>query len=115
MLNKKGQALIEFVLILPIIILLLLGGIDLGRIILSKIELENKVTDEIGLLKNDEITISELSERLNDNDTKIKILENETTSFITIEVEEKITFLTPIVSNILNSYTIKIKRVVAYE
>ena len=91
MLNKKGQALIEFVLILPIIILLLLGGIDLGRIILSKIELENKVTDEIGLLKNDEITISELSERLNDNDTKIKILENETTSFITIEVEEKIT------------------------
>ena len=33
--NRKGQALIEFVLILPVLIMLIFGFIDLGRIILE--------------------------------------------------------------------------------
>lgn len=114
-LNKKGQALIEFVLILPIMLFLILGGIDLGRIIITKTELENKLTDEISLLKYNRITIDDLKNNLENKNTSVNVLENETTSFTTIEVEEKITFLTPIISNILDSYTIKIKRVIAYE
>jgi len=114
-LNKKAQALIEFVLILPIILLLILGGIDLGRIVLRKSELENKVSDQITVWKNKKQSIYNLKESLKDKNTSVNIIKNETTSFYTIEVKEKINFLTPVISNILDSYTIKIKRVVSYE
>lgn len=113
--NKKAQALIEFVLILPIIILLILGGIDLGRIILRKSELENKISDQITVWKSEKQSINDLKQSLKDKNTTVNIIKNETTSFYTVEVKEKITFLTPVISNILDSYTIKIKRVVSYE
>ncbi len=38
--NKKGQALIEFVLVLPIIIFMLLLIVDLGRLMIMKNHLE---------------------------------------------------------------------------
>lgn len=113
--NRKGQALIEFVLILPIMLLLILGGIDLGRIIIRKSELENNVSDQITIWKQNNFSISKLKELLGNKNTSVNIIENETTSFLTVEVSEKVTWLTPIVSNILDSYTIKVKRVVPYE
>ena len=39
---KKGQALVEFIIILPIVLLMFLGIIDLGRIMYTKIILEWK-------------------------------------------------------------------------
>lgn len=39
--NKKGQALIEFVLILPILIFILLSIIDIGRLMIMKNHLES--------------------------------------------------------------------------
>lgn len=113
--NRKGQALIEFVLILPIMILLILGGIDLGRIIIRKSELENKVSDQITVWKQNKQSINSLEKSLTDKNTAVKIIQNETTSFLTVEVEEEIAWVTPIISNILDSYTIKVKRVVPYE
>ena len=115
LLNKKGQALIEFILILPIIIILILVGIYLGRVIVKKSELENKVSNQIIIWKEKKLPIYNLKELLKNKNTKVNITENETTSFITIEVEEKITWLTPIISDILDSYTIKVKKVIAYE
>ena len=38
--NKKGQALVEFVVIMPIFIMLLISIIDLGNIIYKKYHLE---------------------------------------------------------------------------
>ena len=38
--NKKGQALIEFLLILPILIIILLLVVDLGRLMIMKNHLE---------------------------------------------------------------------------
>lgn len=113
--NKKGQALIEFVLILPVMILLILGGIDLGRIIIRKNELENKVSDQITIWKQNKLLIEDLKESLTTENINVNIIKNETTSFITVEVKENVTWLTPIISNILDSYTIKVKRVVSYE
>ena len=34
--NKRGQALIEFVLVLPVLLLLIFAFIDFGRIIVCK-------------------------------------------------------------------------------
>lgn len=39
--NKKGQALVEFVLILPILIFILLAFIDIARLMVMKNHLES--------------------------------------------------------------------------
>ena len=45
MINKKGQALVEFILVLPVIILLIFVVFDIGHIILAKNHLENVMSD----------------------------------------------------------------------
>ena len=41
MLNKKGQALIEFIIILPIFLILVMGIFDFGNIMYQRYKLEN--------------------------------------------------------------------------
>ena len=53
-LNKKGQALIEFVIILPIFLLLVMGVLDFGNILYQKYKLENSVDYITDLYKNKE-------------------------------------------------------------
>ena len=50
--NRKGQALVEFVLILPIFIMILFSIVDFGMIFNKKNELENISIDIINLLNN---------------------------------------------------------------
>ena len=52
--NNKGQALVEFVLILPIFIIILFTIIDFGTIINTKNTLENDSIDIVELIKKDE-------------------------------------------------------------
>lgn len=111
--NEKGQALIEFILILPIIILLLLGMIDVGRIFLSQSELENEVDNTILAWEN--ASFQELETMFQKNEIEVEILENDTTHFITINAHKKITFTTPLLDQILKNYKIKVKRVIPYE
>ena len=51
--NKRGQALVEFVIILPILLLLIFAFIDLGRIIVCKNHLEG-VMSEVANLEDEE-------------------------------------------------------------
>ena len=53
--NKKGQALVEFILILPVLILILFVIIDFGNIFYSKYELQNQSADIVNLLFNKKI------------------------------------------------------------
>ena len=82
--NRKGQALVEFVLILPIFLLILFAVVDFGMIISKKNELENISIDIVSMLKNNEdinsikmlfpdLTIDISSDS---NYTNIKIYEN---------------------------------------
>lgn len=41
--NNKGQALIEFVLVLPVLLLILISVVDFGNIIMKKYSLENEI------------------------------------------------------------------------
>ena len=50
--NRKGQALVEFVLILPIFILMLFAIVDFGMILSKKNELENISVDVTAMIKN---------------------------------------------------------------
>ncbi len=109
--NEKGQALIEFILILPILILLILGMIDIGTIFIKKIELEDQVTDIIAVWEKEPYSIKTLEEYFEKENLTTNILENTTTSFLTIEVKNTISLTTPIKKN----YEIKIKRVIPLE
>lgn len=43
--NKKGQALVEFVLVLPILIFITLAVVDIGRLMIMKNHLESLLGD----------------------------------------------------------------------
>ena len=64
--NNKGQALIEFVLILPVFIFILFAVIDFGIIFSSKNNIESDSTDIINLFKNG-VSVSEIEEMYDDH------------------------------------------------
>lgn len=51
--NRKGQALVEFVIILPIFLLIVLSAIDFGNILHNKYRLENSLDYVMELQKQD--------------------------------------------------------------
>ena len=113
--NKKGQALIEFVLILPVFLLLLFSFIDIGRIILCKIHLENTMNDVV-LLVNANATIEEInsSVRLDkDYDIDVTITHNYYTN---IYLKTDLELITPIMNRVLdNPYRVQIERSILNE
>ena len=52
-LKKDGQALVEFIIILPILIIILLGVMDFSFIFYKKNVLENKLDDVVDMWKNE--------------------------------------------------------------
>ena len=59
--NKKGQALIEFVLVLPILIFILLFIVDMGRLMIMKTHLESllvSVDSETTVISDKEYNVS---------------------------------------------------------
>lgn len=109
--NQKGQAFFEFVLILPIIVLLLLGIMNIGIIFIEKSELENKVVDTIQIWKKQDSSLKELENRLKKEKTEVSITENITTSLVTIRVRKKISLLIPL----QKEFQIEVKRVISLE
>lgn len=80
MLNNKGQSLILFIMVLPILLLILIISIDVGRIIVRRQELDNinKIALNYGLDKQNDPEIQKIiidTIKLNDNTIdKIEVL-----------------------------------------
>jgi len=115
--NNRGQALVEFVLILPVLIFLLFLLVDFGRIMYQKNHLENKTDDiimelEKGTPYDTIVTLVNQKEQ-----EKIKLnLTYGSDNYLTIELVGSTTLLTPGLNLILgNPYETVIKRVVPYE
>ena len=108
--NNKGQALIEFVLLLPVILFIMFGIIDFGIIFNEKNTLENNSLDIINLYNNGE-TIEEIKKLYKDKEITIK----ETENYYTITIIKKVKLITPGLGRIFGSpYNIKTERVVPY-
>ena len=109
--NNKGQALVEFILILPVILAILLVIIDLGKIFNEKNTLENTSIDIIELYKNGK-SIEEIKNKYND----ISITTNIDNNYLTIKLKKEIEIITPGLNIVLdNPYPIEVERVVYYE
>lgn len=104
--NRKGQALVEFVLILPIFIMILFSIVDFGMIFNKKNELENISVDVVNMLNKD-IPLEEIKSEYADIDIEI----SSDDKYKNVVISDKIGILTPGLNRILgNPYEVKVER-----
>lgn len=114
--SEEGQALVEFALIVPLLILLLFGIVDFGRIFHAYLTIDHAgreaaraasigkddtqvtstaVSDAVGIgLTADRVVVSPTGTRVSGNDVSIKIT-------------YPITFLTPVIGTIVGPITLE--------
>ena len=110
--NKHGQALIEFVLVLPILLLIIFAFLDFGRIILCKNHLENTMGEVVALYKKNGDINSYLQK---DDDYKITY-QVKKSNYAIITLETKLDLITPGLNKVLtNPYKVSVERSVLDE
>ncbi len=116
MMSKKGQALVEFVLLLPIIIFIILTMFDFGNIIYQKNHLENVLSNVVSLYENN-YTEKEIEDKLSLQKEEISIdIENKGRKEISISLEKKVSVITPGLNYVIdNPYEISTSRSIVYE
>ena len=108
--NRKGQALVEFVLILPVFLFILFVIIDFGVIFSTMNNLESDSSDIISLYKNG-TTIEELKKMYSDN--RINIYDDG--KYYKFDITTSINLITPGFNRLFGDpYVIKIERTVPY-
>lgn len=106
--NRKGQALVEFVLILPIFIFILFSIVDFGMILNKKSQLENVSVDIISRFKNND-SIEDIKKSY--DDLFINFDSNDVDIVITITAEVDI--MTPGLNLVLGDpHKITIERII---
>lgn len=110
--NKNGQALIEFILILPVIIILIFTTIDIFNLVIKKNELENEISDQINLIVSKKNSLDNFKETYS---TKYHIEIDKNDKYIEIVVSKKHRWISPVTKLILSDDTIDIKRVIPNE
>lgn len=111
--NRRGQALVEFVLILPIFILLLFSFIDIGKFILCKNKLESTMNDVVLLVRNNS-TSEEINNYISENNDYNVKYEVITGDYKKVILKTKIDLVTPGLDKIFNE-NIKIERSIINE
>lgn len=114
--NNKGQALVEFVIILPVTLMLIFGIIDFGRVIYVKNNLENINSDVVDFYKNgktkDEITSIINSNKKDEVDISISVRQD----YTNIMISQRIKPITPGLSLIADKiFDVKTQRVIRNE
>ncbi len=109
--NRRGQALIEFVLILPVLLFIALATYDFGMIFSRQNELENDSTDIVMLYKNGS-SIDEIRSTYKD----ISITTSVDGEYEKILLNKNIKLVTPGFNLIFgNPYKISVERYINYE
>ncbi len=107
--NNRGQALVEFVIILPILIFTCLAVFDLGNIIVKKYALENDLDTIVNMYEiGDNDAVLSFTRKEN-----FKIKYEEVGNYNKITLSKQVKVITPIVSQALGkNYEIKSSRTV---
>ena len=107
--NRRGQALVEFVLILPIFLLILFTIVDFGNLLAKKNQLETESTDIVLLLRNGK-SVEEVAKSY----SKIKIEESAfEEKYNKIKISENIALINPFLYKILgNPCVVEVERIV---
>ena len=115
-LNCKGQTLVEFVLVIPVVIMLIFSSFDFMKILYEKIKLENITNDCLNLMEKD-YSYDEVSSKLKKQDNHIKLeVKYQDNNIMNIKLSKEIVVLTPGLNKIIgNPYKISVERVTEYE
>lgn len=109
--HNKGQALVEFVIILPIIMMIIFVIIDFANVFYQKNHLENVVNDAVVFSENSQ---NKYKEKLKKED--INITYKTDANELTVKGEKKVSLVTPFAGMFFkNPYVIKTERIVLYE
>ena len=92
--KKRGQALVEFVIILPIFIFFLFAIIDLGKMLFVKNQLESEMNEIIEKYKR-EATFMEIQTELDKNNKNAKLEIEKEDEYIHFLLKEKNDVITP--------------------
>ena len=107
--NKKGQALVEFILVLPILLLIIISMIDIGNIFLKKFDLNNDLETVATHYENGDMT--NLNNYLEEEN--INLSENSKDDMITLTLSQKVSISTPVIKQVLgNEYEIKTSKTI---
>lgn len=96
--NNKGQALVEFIMIFPIFIIIIMAIVDLGSVIINKYTLENNLDLVVEYYSSGEI--DKLRTYTNNNNltyTKTNLKDD----LVEVKVEKDVNTTAPIMSQIL--------------
>jgi len=108
--NRKGQALIEFVLILPVLLFILFAIIDFGVIFSTKSNLENDSADIISLFKSG-TSLTEIKEMYLDNSISV----SNDGKYYRFTISTSVNLITPGLNRILGDpYLVNVERIVPY-
>ena len=110
--SRKGQALVEFIIILPIFLILVLGVIDMGKILYNKTMLEGAMSEVVSMYEAGDSS-SEILDKLDiAASLDIKAEDNYTIFYLVKEID----IITPGLNLILdNPYEIIVKRSISNE
>lgn len=108
--NNKGQALVEFILILPVFIMILFVIIDFGMIFNKKSNLESISNDAISIYKENE-SLVEIQDLYKD----IQIELVNVNDYTKLVFKDKVNIVTPGMNKVFgNPYVITVERVIPY-
>ena len=107
--KNRGQALVEFVIIVPILLLIILGMVDFGNIIYQKYKLESSLDTVVELYKNDnQQSLAEFTLEQN-----LEIDYQNKDEFVTIILTKEIDVMTPGLNIVLNDpYKLSVERTI---
>lgn len=112
--NKKGQALVEFIIILPVLIYVVLIMIDILVIFNNKTTLEGRMDEVVYLYKNNRE--NEINSYLKKDlkNVKYSVKSDDKYTYLTIDMDYE--FMTPGIANIMGkNFDIKCERVIVNE
>ncbi|MBE6155737.1 MAG: hypothetical protein E7164_03165 [Firmicutes bacterium] len=97
--NNKGQALVEFIIIMPILIMLLLAFFDFVNVIQKKMELE-RIIEEVTLESNYSLSSDMSLEKVS--------LDN----MVTYKLSSDVEMTSPLVSVLIDNYHVTVERTI---
>lgn len=113
--KRAGQALVEFVILLPIFVFMLLSVIDIGKILYFKNHLESKmdsIITDYELLKDETL----LQEKIQKEKEEITLDIQPENDYLVFQLNRSIDIVTPGLNLVFgNPYIVSVKRVIYHE
>ncbi len=124
--NESGQSLVEMALVLPVLLLLLVGIIDFGRVLYSYSHLHLATQEAVrlgGLGRDDNEIVTFAKDYIHIGDSsklQVVITPSDTTrksgQYVTVELEYPLELITPIISELIpNPIQLKVDSTIRVE